>query len=396
MINNTKSEEKQMNVIEFIPSLVMAGAETLVKDYVLKLQTYNDINLLVIVIFRTNSPWEKTISDAGVKVFFLDEETKLEQKSSAKILVGLKQITKLRKIVKSFNPDIFHYHLYISNYVLLAGIARKTTIIYTLHNDLESWKKKRPLDIKLFKLLKKIHKLKIITLSSKMQQEVNDFFSITDSIILNNGIDINHFKSGLKKNLIREQLGLNSSDFVIGNIGRFTEQKNHPFLIKIFNEIHNLQSNSKLLLISGEEALQPKITQQIKEYNLENDVIILYDRIDINDLLNAMDVFVLPSLWEGLGIVLIEAQVAGIWTIASNVVPQSTHISNHIIYLSLDDSPLKWAKKILSLQSLKVPIEYYGLDNWEISNVVNDLYIFYKRIYYAQNQNCPPKSYSQN
>lgn len=385
MISNTKSKEKQMNVIEFIPSLVMAGAETLVKDYVLKLQTYNDINLLVIAIFRTNSPWEKTISDAGVKVIFLDEETKLKPVSTAKILVGLKQITRLRKIVKSFNPDIFHYHLYISNYVLLAGISKKTTIVYTLHNDLKSWKKKRPLDVKLFKLLKKIHKLKIITLSSEMQKEVNDFFSIKDSIVLNNGIDINHFKSGLNKNLIREQLGLSSNAFVIGNIGRFTNQKNHSFLIKIFNEIHNLQSNSKLLLISGEEALQNEIIQQIKEYNLENDVLILYDRTDVNDLLNAMDVFVLPSLWEGLGIVLIEAQVAGIWTIASNVVPQSTHISNHIIYLSLNDSPVKWAKKILSLKSLKVPIEYNGLDNWEISNVVNDLYNFYKHLFCSTN-----------
>lgn len=374
-----------MNIIEFIPSLVMAGAETLVKDYALRLQTYKDINLLIIVVFKTNSPWEKILLDSGIKVYFLDEKTKIKPDSSSKILVGLNHIIRLRKLVKSFKPNIFHYHLYISKYVFLAGISPKTAIVYTLHNDLDAWKNKMPQDIKFFKLIKKTHKVKIITLSSVMQKKVNAFFSIDDSIVLNNGIDIDHFKHGLNKKLIREQLGLNSNDFVIGNIGRFTEQKNHTFLIKIFKEIHKLQPNSKLLLISGEEALQNRILQQIKNYDLQNNVIFLFDRTDINDLLKSMDVFVLPSLWEGLGIVLIEAQAAGLWTVASNVVPRSTHISNHIIYLNLDDSPLKWAKKILSLQSLKLPIEYYNLDNWEINNVVNDLYNFYKHLFYNTN-----------
>ena len=367
-----------MKVIEFIPSLVMAGAETIVKDYALRLDTYDDIELLVVVVFKTNSLWEKTLQDNGINLLFLDETTKLHKTSTPAIITGAKHITKLRKIIKTFKPDIFHYHLYISKYVFMAGLPKSTSVIYTLHTDFDIWRTKHPNDINFFKLIKRKYNSKLITLTPMMQQKTNEFFNINDSVVLNNGIDIKKFKSGTDRIKTRAKLGFKSGDFVIGNIGRFVELKNHTFLIDIFKEIHKTNPDSKLLLISGGGPLEDSIKKRLAEYNLIDDTAILYNRSDINDLLNAMDVFILTSKWEGLGIVLIEAQISGLWTIASNVVPESTRISNHIEYLDLSTSPKYWAEKILALKSCKTPIEYYGLENWEMDNVVKKLHEIYK------------------
>lgn len=129
--------------------------------------------------------------------------------------------------------------------------------------------------------------------------------------IINNAIEMEEFKFDKeKRDKIRRQYNLEDK-FVIGHVGRIEKEKNHEFLIDIFKEIKQKNNNARLLLV-GEGSLENKIKQKVKDDSLENDVIFIGNSHKVSDYYQAMDVFVFPSLAEGLGIVLIEAQSNGL------------------------------------------------------------------------------------
>ena len=136
----------------------------------------------------------------------------------------------------------------------------------------------------------------------------------------------------------------------MGHIGRFVKQKNHEFLIDIFNEIHKRKENSVLILV-GQGSLQKEIEEKVNNLGLQNSVSFLGQRNDANELYHAMDVFVLPSLYEGLGMVLIEAQYAGLNCYCSDAVPKEAYISNFLTEITLSESSSKWAEKIIDGQN---------------------------------------------
>lgn len=143
---------------------------------------------------------------------------------------------------------------------------------------------------------------------------------------------------------------INDDTLVVGHIGRFVKQKNHEFLIDIFNEIHKRKENS-VLILAGQGPLQKEIEEKVKSLGLQDYVLFLGQRSDANELYQAMDVFVLPSLYEGLGMVLIEAQYAGLNCYCSEAVPKEAYISNLLKKITLSDDPSKWAEKIIDGQN---------------------------------------------
>lgn len=145
---------------------------------------------------------------------------------------------------------------------------------------------------------------------------------------------------------IRSELGFSDDDFVIGNVGRLTEAKNHEFIISVFKEIHNKDSRYKLLLV-GDGELREHIFRIIEESNLGNSVQLVGMKSNANQYMMAMDLFLFPSKWEGLGIVLIEAQAAGCNCIASSCVPMETQITDLVEYIGLNKSVAYWTEKIL-------------------------------------------------
>ena len=131
--------------------------------------------------------------------------------------------------------------------------------------------------------------------------------------LLNNAIDLDKFKynESLRKEK-RKELGIGEDTLVIGHIGRFVAQKNHTFLIDIFNELHKKNHNSLLLLV-GQGPLKEEIENKVKELKLNDSVRFLGQRNDANELYQAFDVFCLPSLYEGLPVVGVEAQATGLF-----------------------------------------------------------------------------------
>ncbi len=164
--------------------------------------------------------------------------------------------------------------------------------------------------------------------------------------IVPNAIEIERF-SYHPEVRTRTRLLLNLGDtFVVGHVGRFMYQKNHDFVIDIFEKIHDMLPNTILLLIGSGE-LEEEVREKVKRLGLDESVRFLGVRFDVPQLLQAMDVMIFPSHYEGLGLVTIEAQAAGLPVIASQAVPAEAQVTDLLHYCSLDQTAADWAKHAL-------------------------------------------------
>lgn len=202
--------------------------------------------------------------------------------------------------------------------------------------------------------------------------------------VLKNGIETSKFCfSQEKRNNLRETFGIKENELAIIHIGRFVEQKNHKRIIKIFKEITDLKENSKLFLV-GEGPLKTEVEKQATELNLKDKVIFLGTRKDVNELLSAFDVFLFPSLFEGLGIVLLEAQASGLPCVFSDVIPTEVCLIPSLMKpVSLKASNRIWAEKAIYSRPLDNREEGYTLvreAGYDIKDIAKELEKFYLKI----------------
>jgi glycosyltransferase involved in cell wall biosynthesis len=167
-------------------------------------------------------------------------------------------------------------------------------------------------------------------------------------VIFKNAIALDHF---LFNQSIRTQTRKEfkiQNKLVLGHIGRFSYQKNHKFLIDIFNEVCKIHPDAVLMLV-GKGELEEDIKRQIKNYGLIDKVIFTGIRSDVANLLMAMDLFVFPSFFEGMPNVVIEAQATGLPCLISNQITREANITGLVNYLSITEHPKLWAEKIIIL-----------------------------------------------
>ncbi|MDW5298975.1 MAG: glycosyltransferase family 1 protein [Sedimentibacter sp.] len=166
--------------------------------------------------------------------------------------------------------------------------------------------------------------------------------------LVNNGIEAQKFIFNENSRImIRNELNLENK-FVVGHIGRFTEAKNHEYLLKIFTKIVKKNKESILLLI-GEGELELKIKNMINSYGLKDNVKILNNRLDIPELLMAMDIYVFPSLYEGMPNTVIEAQATGLKCLLSDRITKEVKLTNLVDFLPINISDEVWARKALEV-----------------------------------------------
>ena len=164
--------------------------------------------------------------------------------------------------------------------------------------------------------------------------------------ILNNAIEIEHFTfNNQVRDTIRKEFSIEDK-YVIGHVGRFHPTKNHEFLIDIFKSVQSKVNNSVLLLI-GDGALKESIRMKVRKEKLENSVIFAGVRSDVPDIFQGMDIFVMPSLFEGLPVTLIEAQASGINCVISDAITREVKITDRVDFVSLQKSAEEWAEIIL-------------------------------------------------
>ena len=203
-------------------------------------------------------------------------------------------------------------------------------------------------------------------------------------IVIYNAIDIDKF---LFKQEVREDFRkeLNIEDkFVIGNIGRLHEQKNQSFLIDIFYEIQKIKDNA-ILLIVGKGPLENELKEKVSNLGINNKVYFLGNRKDVERIYQGMDVFVLPSLFEGLGIVAVEAQVSGLPVVASTGVAKEANITHNIQNIDLNDSIDTWKEAICksNVESRSSVENIVRNSKFDVKNNAKFLQEFYLKKYYG-------------
>lgn len=153
-------------------------------------------------------------------------------------------------------------------------------------------------------------------------------------------------KNGVDTALFTSKDNRNSELFLVANVGRFVEAKNHDFLIDIFSELYKMDQNARLVL-AGTGDLQEKIRQKVQLLQLDDVVTFLGDCNDVAGLLTTVDVLCVPSLFEGLGICVVEAQSAGVPCVISDQIPKEVDITGTVTFLPLEESPGRWAEELL-------------------------------------------------
>ena len=246
----------------------------------------------------------------------------------------------LYKLVRKEQYDIVHLNGNSSTMVLELSVARFAGVkkrIAHVHNTRSG----HPV---LNKLLHPLFK-KSYTDAIAVSKDAGDWLYGNNYIVLNNAIDTKKYAYNESlRDSARKELNI-KDEFIIGNIGKLSSQKNQTFLLDVFAEYKKINKLSKLLIGGGGE-LESELKSKAKKLGLINDVIFLGMLTEVEKYLQVFDCFVFTSIYEGLGMVLIEAQASGLKCITSSAVPIETKVTDNIDYLDLETSIDDWASAI--------------------------------------------------
>lgn len=198
--------------------------------------------------------------------------------------------------------------------------------------------------------------------------------------VIHNGVELDRFAFDPdERRRLRQELGLMDA-FVIGHVGRFSRQKNHVRILRIFAEALAREPKARLLLV-GDGGLRPQIEQDISSLGLEDHVILAGVRDDIPRLLSAMDVLLFPSHYEGLPVTVVEAQASGLPCVVSDTVTDEIALTDLVRFVSLDEPDEAWADTVLQMAAIPWrrsridELRDAGYDSAQVAQEIQDLYL---------------------
>ena len=285
----------------------------------------SEIHIDFIVHGYEKGVYDDEIIAAGSKIYHVPTKSKHP----------IKYVKELRKIFKSKKYDIVHSHLdAMSGWVL--KVAKDCGVkIRIAHSHNTDHLTTNPIKYKINEFARK-HVTTYATHCFACSEEAGKWlFGNTNYLIIPNAVHVDKFKFDQgQRDKVRNRYGLKDSDILIGNVGRFDTQKNQKFLVDVFEQLCRTESRYKLIFV-GAGDMQTEIEAYVNSLKLSERVIFTGSQENVNEFYNAMDLFALPSIFEGLGIVLIEAQLNGLTVIASDVVPKEVKISENIYFMNL-------------------------------------------------------------
>lgn len=351
-----------IRILNFVPNMRAAGIESFIMN------VYRNIDRSMIQFdFAVHSKkrefYDDEIESLGGKIY------RFTYKDDKNLKKYIKDLNKFFKNNKQYT--IVHGHMQ-SIMPLYLAVAKKNNVpVRIAHSHNNSYEKSlKGFVLHIFSRFSRCFS----TYNYACSNDAGKYLFGTKKFdVIYNGINIDRFKySDEYRKKIRNQLGVLDDEVLIGNVGRMEKQKNQLFLLKVFNEVYKQNKNYKLLII-GEGNLKQKLIDFVKENNIIDAVIFSDNISNVNEFMCSMDIFVLPSLYEGLGIVLIEAQANGLKCITTEkTVASETNITDLIQYLPLNERI--WKKAILDIDSVKRNHDIKGkLSIFDIKCVADDL-----------------------
>lgn len=362
-----------VKVLYFVDRMLRGGIQSLVIDWVSRFDK-NKIHVdFLLLDDGTEYEMEKDLREIGCNVY------KLKGVWINTPFDFIKQSKALDSFFKEHHDyKVVHLHSSSKNFLVLKYACKYNIPIRISHSHNIDFQTKNP-----------VKKIVGVILKPKLIKYSTDFFACSKLAgkwlfgekiinserfkIIHNAIDFDKFKyNQYNRELIRKKLNLNKNDILIGHVGRFTNQKNHTFLIDMFHEVHKNNNNYKLVLI-GTGVLENKIKNKVEKLNLSDCVFFEGFKNNVNEYMQAMDIFVMPSLYEGLGLVLVEAQASGIPCFATNKsIPPEVKINDNLIFVNLNIND--WVMQILNADLTRVPSKNnLKLNQYFIDDVVAEL-----------------------
>lgn len=362
----------KIKILYIIRTMNMGGAQVLIMNII---RNINKENFQIDFLLNEEGIFDDEIRKLGGKIFYMPYLTEIGQSKYKKNLIKFFKEHKEYKLI--------HSHMNQVSGLILEAAYDADVPIRIAHSH--TMGNKNNVLVKIYKryLQSKICKYSTHLIACSTETAKWMFKKrAQETLIIKNGIDIDKFRFSIeKRKAVREELGLQENIIVIGNVGRFSAVKNHVFMIKIFKEFRK-NFNSKLLLI-GEGELKEKIIELVKQENILQDVIFKVEKDNVEKFYNAMDIYMCPSLYEGIPLTLIEAQTNGIPIIASDTVDSNVKVTENFAFESLLSSSDIWCEKMKKLLNIgrKNNIENIEEAGYNIKNQIIKLEKFYDTIY---------------
>lgn len=274
-------------------------------------------------------------------------------KTGNKVTKQLAVYKNLKRLCKKNDYDYIHIHADVANKLLVSTMAasaagKKNIILHSHSSNIEG--NHRVLK-KIFHLLSK----KLLNRYEYKAAACSDvaakwMFGDKETFIIHNGIELQKFQfDDQLRREVRQQLKIKDDELLLGHVGRFSYQKNHYYLIDIFHSVVESGLSARLLLV-GEGPLQDEVQRQVRKYALEDKVIFYGTSNAVNKLYQAMDVFLLPSRFEGLPVVGVEAQASGLPVLFSDKITREAKLIDISNFLPIDEKTIgEWAESIAAL-----------------------------------------------
>lgn len=323
-----------MRILHVVGRMDRAGLETFIMNIYRNINR-EKIQFDFIVHTEDKAAYDDEIEELGGKIYHVVRYNP----------PNLKYFEQVNSIMSANTYEIVHSHIDCMSSLPLA-IAKYNKIpirIAHSHSSSESFDIKYPIKF-LSKLLIPVFATNLFACGVRAGKWM---FGRKKFSVIKNGIDTVKFKfDNDVRNNVREKLGIEQGQVVIGHVGRFEVVKNHEFILKIFSSYHLINKNSVLILV-GKGELEDKIKSLASDLGIKNCIKFLGVRDDIPQLMNAMDLFLMPSFFEGLPLVLVESQSTGLPCLISNIIPHDCDIVPTLITReSLENSADIWANNI--------------------------------------------------
>ena len=245
--------------------------------------------------------------------------------------------------------DILHFHANTASYVepVKAALRHGVKVVYHSHNAGASRSRRTRVLHQWNRRTLPWHRITKVAVSREAGRWM---FGSRPFEVIHNGIDEDAF--GFRpeaRQRVREELGITPDALVVGSIAAFLPAKNHGFLLRAFAEVARRDPHARLLLV-GDGPLEAQVRQQVQDLGLNQTVLFLGRRLDVPDLLSAMDVLLFPSLHEGFGLVALEAQASGLPCLLADTITPEVGVTSQCRYLPLSASAKTWAQALLTAE----------------------------------------------
>lgn len=366
---------KVIRVLQIVDSLnISSGVMSVIMNWYRNIDR-NKVQFDFMVNFPKERSHEKEIIEMGGRIYYMPSPSIKNVKSYLSSINDFFRENNTYKIIHLHTPTLgFIYHSIAKKY----GIKNRITHSHsTMYSD------------SVFKIIRNymlclpLNKLSTTKLACSQTAGEFLFGKNKEFIVINNAIDCRKFSYNKKiRKKVREELNIND-ELVIGHIGRIEKEKNHTFILDIFKQLHDKNSNSILVLV-GEGTLRSEIESKAIEIGIREKVYFLGVRTDVHRILQAIDILLFPSLFEGMPMVCIEAQGAGARCFVSDTITKAVDISELINFLSLKADADEWAQKILETKGESIrsgKVNEIKKAKFDIRDVTKQLELTYVQLY---------------